>query len=133
MREDFFDGLKKFLGANFAWALGVDAGLWFGDSMLSIVIPPGLDSSPGELMGSAFFVFEDLFADADVAFSEAVSVGEFQRAEDFHFKIGRYFFHIAGELGRKCSKMAMVVWCCAIFMSVGSEISEEAMMKNGRC
>lgn len=85
MRENFFDGMKKFFGGDFSGALVVDTCLWLGDAVLPVVIPPGLNGPPGELMGSAFFVFEDLFADAEIAFLETVSIGEFESAEDFHF------------------------------------------------
>ncbi len=87
MGHDFFDGVKKLLGVDLAGAFGVAPLFGFGDTMLAIVIPSGLDGPPGELVGVTFFVFEDLFADAEVAFFEAVSVGKLKSAEDFHFEV----------------------------------------------
>lgn len=85
--QDLLNGVEKFFWINFARALGVAALLGFCDSVLTVVIPPGLDGSPGELIGVTFFIPEDLLTDADVAFLEAVSVGELKSAEDFHFEV----------------------------------------------
>lgn len=79
--------MEELLRVDFARAFGVTSLLGFGDAMLAIVIPPGLDGPPGELVRVAFFVFEDLFADIEVAFFETISIGKFKGTEDFHFEV----------------------------------------------
>jgi len=87
VREDFFDGMKKFFRGDFSRLIRVEACFWFGDTVLSIMVPPGLDGSPSELIRVSFFVLKDLLADTVVTGTEAVSFGEFEGAKDFHFEV----------------------------------------------
>jgi len=81
----FFDGFEKILGGGFTHRSFVGAFLGVGQSMLAIVIPPGLDGAPGELVREAFFIFEDHLADGLILFSHGSSWGVFEGSEDFHF------------------------------------------------
>lgn len=84
--EDFFDGFEKVLGGDFASGSFVAAHGIFGDAVLAVVIPPGLDGAPGELAGVSVIVFEDHLADGLVLSLEAVAGGVFEGAKDAHFK-----------------------------------------------
>jgi len=80
-----FDSGKELFGSGFSGFTLVVAFSRLGDAVASIPPPPCLDGSPGELMGDAFLVFENLPAYSDVASLHGVSVGELKCAEDFHF------------------------------------------------
>lgn len=60
-REGFFDGGEEVFGGDFAQGVFVGPGRRIGDAVLSVVIPPGLDGAPGEVVRVAVFVGEGHF------------------------------------------------------------------------
>jgi len=55
--------------------------------VLTIVIPPGLDGAPSEVMRVAVFVLEGHLRDSPVAGVKGVAGGMFECSEDAHFEV----------------------------------------------
>ncbi len=100
-REGLFNGGQNVLGGDFAQGPLVRSGGRIGDAVVSVVIPPGLDGSPGELAWLTFFVLEDHLADGSVAGAEAVAGSMFEGSEDAHFEIVGDTFH---RRRRRCQR-----------------------------
>ena len=62
--------------------------------MFAIVIPPGLNGAPSELVRLAFLIVEDHVADGFVAGLVGVSLGVFECSEDSHFEVVGDAFHM---------------------------------------
>ena len=55
--------------------------------MPAVVIPPGLDGAPSEVMRAAVLVGEGHLRDSVVAVDESIAGGMFKGSEDAHFEV----------------------------------------------
>jgi len=85
--KGFFDGGEEVLGGDFTMGSFVGSGGWVGDTVLTVVIPPGLNGTPGEVVRVSVFVLEGHFGDCAVAGVEGVAGGMFEGSEDAHFEV----------------------------------------------
>lgn len=84
------------LGGDFAGGVFVGAGGGFGDAVSAVIIPPGLDGAPGEVVGVAVFIMEGGGADGLVTGEVGGALGVFEGSEDSHFEVVGYTFHRQG-------------------------------------
>lgn len=99
-RKDFFDGFQEVFRGDFAHDAFVRTFRGMSDAMPSVVVPPGLNGAPCELMGFTVFIKEDPFADGLITCEQSVAGSMFEGSEDTHFEI------VGGSLHNKGPKVA---------------------------
>lgn len=99
-RKDFFDRFQEVFRGDFAHHAFVRALGGMSDAMPSVVVPPGLNSAPCELVRFTVFIKEDPFADGLITFAQGVARSMLEGSEDTHFEI------VGGSLHKKDPKVA---------------------------
>ena len=85
--ERFFDGGEDVFRSKLAQGTLVGSDGSFGDAVLAIIIPPGLNGAPSELVGLILFVVEGHFAHGTVAGLHGVAGSVFEGSEDAHLEV----------------------------------------------
>ena len=110
--QDLLDGFQQTLGRDLAGGALVGAARRIGDAVLAVVIPPGLDGSPGELEMPAVFIGEGHRTDRLIADEVGLTFGIFECAKHPHSQIIAYAFHVAGEAAVLETRRRIGVSCC---------------------
>ncbi len=92
-RQGLLDGGEEVFGGDLAGGAFVGADRGVGDAVLSVVIPPGLDGSPGEVPCLTVLVDEGHLANGLVSRVKAVAGSMFEGSEDAHFEVVGNTFH----------------------------------------
>jgi hypothetical protein len=97
--QDLLNGFEQALGRDLAGEAFVGSFGGVGDAVFAVVIPPGLDGSPGEADGMAVFVLEGHGADGLIAGEHGFALGVFECSEHSHSEVIADAFHVAAQSG----------------------------------
>lgn len=119
LRHHLFDDFEQVLGSDFAGGSFINTRGSIGDAVFAIVIPPGLDSAPCELVRLAFLVEEDHVADGLVAGKVGCTLSIFECSEDSHFEVVSDAFHMTLAKLRDGRRLGALPYCVAVDFGLG--------------
>ena len=119
--QHLLDGFQQMLGRDLAGGALIGPCGGFGNAVLAVEIPPGLDGSPGEPARLAILVGEGHCADRLITGEVGLAECIFEGTEHPHSQIIAYAFHVAGEPAAAHPRVRHSISCCGEKMPDGQK------------